>query len=420
MKSESSQPCLSVSRVSGLKPRFILLSVLCILLIATGVHGAGLETVIVPPAGQPAGGQQAIFAVYIHNTGPDAVQVFFPGRATCRFVSGGRTAEAPACFAGSRDQVPMELEPGRFFKARYKFTIPRDFVGPVHMTVAPFTAAGVMFAVAESPQPGAVSAGITAHPQEDDDPGMESLFSLYQPYMVNFGVYEPVYFLVGTEPEKSKFQVSFKYRLFNPAGSLVKNHAWLQGIHLGFTQTSFWDLKSDSAPFADTSYKPELFFLSSNIKSRPAWMRGFFIQTGFQHESNGRGGDLSRSTNFAYFKPGFIFYDPATRYGLQVAPKIWAYIGNDNDTNPDLDDYRGYFELDLKVGRANSLVLGSCFRWACQGASLQLDLSYPVHHFLGDNLDLYFHVQYENALAESLLYYTERSQALRLGFSIVR
>ena len=225
---------------------------------------------------------------------------------------------------------------------------------------------------------------------------------------------------MGTEPQKSKFQVSFKYRLLNPEGSLVKDHAWLQGLHFGYTQTSFWDLASDSAPFEDTSYKPELFFVSPNIKFRPAWMKGFFLQTGLQHESNGRGGDLSRSTNLAYVKPGFIFYDPASQYGLQIAPKIWTYVGNDDDTNPDLDAYRGYFELDTKVGKANSFVLGSYFRWADRGASLQLDLSYPIHHLLRDNLDLYFHVQYENALAESLLDYTRRSQALRLGFSLVR
>ena len=214
-----------------------------------------------------------------------------------------------------------------------------------------------MFAVAASPPPDPPVA----------DPSMATLFSLYQPYLVNFSPYEPVYFLVGTEPEKSKFQVSFKYRLFNPAGSLVKDHAWLQGLHFGYTQTSFWDLASDSAPFEDTSYKPELFFVSSNIKTRPAWMKGFFLQTGLQHESNGRGGNLSRSTNFAYVKPSFIFYDPNSRYGLQIAPKIWTYIHNEDDTNPDLYAYRGYFELDVKVGKANSLVLGSYFRWADRG-----------------------------------------------------
>ena len=45
-----------------------------------------------------------------------------------------------------------------------------------------------------------------------------------------------------------------------------------------------------SAPFEDTSYKPELFFISPNLKNRPSWMHGLFFQTGFKHESNGLGG----------------------------------------------------------------------------------------------------------------------------------
>ena len=34
-----------------------------------------------------------------------------------------------------------------------------------------------------------------------------------------------------------------------------------------------------------------------------------------------------------------------------VAPKVWAYVANDSDTNPDLEQYRGYFDLELEFGR---------------------------------------------------------------------
>jgi outer membrane phospholipase A len=249
---------------------------------------------------------------------------------------------------------------------------------------------------------------------------LDSLFSLYQPYLGNIAAYEPMYFLVGTDPEKSKFQVSFKYRFFNPQSPFAQAHPWVDGFHLGYTQTSFWDLKSDSAPFEDTSYKPELFWLSRNLISGGSMFRGMFLQSGYQHESNGRGGDLSRSTNFLYLKPVFVLFSDNNQYGLQVAPKIWAYVNNDDNTNPDLEDYRGYFDLEVKVGRADSFVLGSSFRWAKEGASILLDLSYPVHRFLFDAVDIYLHAQYANALAESLIDYRERSHAFRLGFSIVR
>ena len=152
-------------------------------------------------------------------------------------------------------------------------------------------------------------------------PSLESLHSLYQPYVVNFSVYEPLYFLAGTDLSESKFQISFRYRLFNPAGSLSQRFPALSGFNFAFTQTSFWDLASDSAPFEDTSYKPEMFYLTRNWVTRPGWLKGLFFQGGFRHESNGRGEEFSRSTNTLYFKPIFTFYGAKSELGLQISPE---------------------------------------------------------------------------------------------------
>jgi len=247
---------------------------------------------------------------------------------------------------------------------------------------------------------------------------LDSLFELYQPYIKNLSAYEPMYFLVGTDPKKSKFQISLKYRLFDINSSLVQNYPWSKGFHLAYTQTSFWDLKSASEPFEDTSYKPEFFFLSPNIKV--PWATGLFIRTGLQHESNGRGGEYSRSTNFMYIKPMYIAYWPKNKLGLLISPKLWAYIINDDENNPDLNDYRGYFDLEIKTGQADGFVLGSHFRYAKEGGSMELDLTYPLSQFIFKNLNMYFQIQYVNALAESLLNFRDRTEALRIGFAIVR
>lgn len=249
---------------------------------------------------------------------------------------------------------------------------------------------------------------------------MDDLFALYQPYLGNISVYEPVYFLVGTDPAKSKFQISFRYRLFNPKGPLVADHPWVNGLNFGYTQTSFWDLKSASAPFEDTSYKPELFHLTTNQSWRPPWLKGLFLQSGMRHESNGRGDVASRSTNIIYFKPIGIFYDADSKLGLQVSPKVWLYVNNSSEDNADLPDYRGYFALEAKVGQADGLVASTSLSWAKKGGSVQVDLDYPLSHYLSDNLSVYLHLQYVNTLAESLLDYPERTEALRLGLSFVR
>lgn len=254
----------------------------------------------------------------------------------------------------------------------------------------------------------------------DDFQTLDAMFSLHQPYLKNFSGYKPLCFLVGADPEKSKFQISFKYRVLHSDGSKPKKPRWQESFYIAYTQTSFWDLGSTSQPFKDTSYKPEFFFLSPNAYFKKSKSGRLFFQSGFQHESNGRGEDFSRSTNFFYFQPIFIYFHPASRLGLLVSPKIWTYLGNDNETNPDLPEYRGYFDLEVKAGQAERLTIGTHFRLAAEGASVSVDLTYPLDKLLSNNLNLYVQVQYVNALAESLLNYKERTRAVRFGFAIVR
>ncbi|MBU1043111.1 MAG: phospholipase A [Candidatus Omnitrophica bacterium] len=248
----------------------------------------------------------------------------------------------------------------------------------------------------------------------------DELFDLYQPYLKNVKAYEPIYFLMGANPEKSKFQFSFRFQLFNKDASLIENYDWLKGLNFGYTQTSFWDLKSNSKPFKDTSYKPEIFYLSTNLVSDNKDLKGVFLQTGLKHESNGQAGDISRSTNSMYLKPIFMFYDPSSLVGMQISPKAWFYLENDDDNNPDLKDYRGYFDLEVKLGREDRAMLESHFRPAREGNSVELALTYPIQKYLANNIGVYLNLQYVNSLAENMINYKERTEVVRLGISLVR
>lgn len=395
------------------------LIVLGILLLSTAAYAGGLDAVLVPPTGSPQSGQPVEFSLYVHHSGGPPQLVTLPENLSGRIEAGGRSVEVPARALDREHSPGVSLGEGGFVKRRYGFTLPEGLSGPVRLEVREFATPGVLFlVVAGAPSLAAAPAVDEAPPQGETLDAL--LTTLHQPYRLNFSTYEPMYFLVGTNPEKSKFQISFKYRFMNPRGELAAGHPWINGLHFGYTQTSFWNLEADSAPFNDTSYKPELFFVTPNLGFRPGWMKGFFLQTGFMHESNGRGGTESRSTNYLYAKPVFIFYVPGTRWGMSVSPRFWAYVGNDNGTNPDLKDYRGYFELELKLGKEEGVVFGSRFRWAFEGASTQLDLTYPIRQPWFKEIDLHLHLQYVNALAESLLHYRERTDAWRLGFSLVR
>jgi outer membrane phospholipase A len=188
---------------------------------------------------------------------------------------------------------------------------------------------------------------------------------------------------------------------------------------MAYTQLAIWDLKSDSRPFDDTSYMPELFYLLPKIDLNINRVSAFGIQGGFQHLSNGKDADDSRSTNFLYVKPvmGVHITGP---YHLKIAPKIFTYMNNENETNEDLADYLGYFDLEVGLFDPDGISLTSHLWWAKKGATAQFDLTYPLTRLLGKNLNLYLQAQYFNGYAETLIRYNERHDAFRLGFSIVR
>jgi phospholipase A1 len=388
---------------------------LLILLFGTVAYAGGIETVIAPPAEMPQAGHSTVFFVYFHNPEDNSLPVDIPNSIVCRLNAGNETVEVKASAVRATSEKTMTICPGCFEKIQYSMEVPSIIEGAVTMKIPDFKGAYVMFVVLSS---GSLKKSTSEKTASKEYESLDSLYELYQPYIQNLAAYDPMYFLVGTDPKNSKFQISIKYRLFDINKTLVQNHPWTKGFHLAYTQTSFWDLKSASKPFEDTSYKPEFFFMSPNI--RVPWATGFFVKGAFQHESNARGGEYSRSTNFLYIKPIFIAYRKNTKLGIMIAPKIWTYIANEDENNPDLKDYRGYFDLEIKAGQADGFVLGSHFRYAKEGGSMELDLTYPLSQFIFKHLNLYLQVQYVNALAESLLNFRDRTEALRIGFAIVR
>ena len=395
---------------------------LSLLLFAMTVQAQSIDTVAVPDDDTPSAGQITTFFIYFHNSGEKAARVTIPDSVVCRVKSDGNVFDVTAFSVEPVHNRNVWIQSGSYLKIDYRLEVPDGLKGLTHIEIPAFDDAVMVVTVTDETE----TTSPTAKEQKPRPAEtakfqtIDSMFTLYQPYLGNFAAYQPMYFLVGVDPEDSKFQISFKYRFFNEKGSLAANHPWVSGFHFAYTQTSFWDLSGDSKPFDDTSYKPELFFQSRNVLIRTTGPRRLFFQTGFQHESNGRGGDDSRSTNFLYFQPIFIFYNPVSKWGMGIGPKVWTYVANDNQTNPDLPDYRGYFDLQIKAGKANSIVFDAHFGYAEEGGSMELNLTYPLHKLLFNNLDFYIQVQYVNALAESLIDYQERTEAVRVGLAIVR
>lgn len=235
----------------------------------------------------------------------------------------------------------------------------------------------------------------------------------------HFYGYEPVYFLYGWDPDNIKFQISFKYRILNPQGTLAKKRPRLADFYFGYTQTSFIDLESSSDAFLDNSFKPELLFSQKNMMSEPtAWLSQLGLEAGIQHQSNGDSGIDSRSLNLLYAKPIVKFGDTGAHH-LTVAPKIWLYVGSLVE-NPDIADYWGYFDLEVRFGKTDGVELRSNWRQGSEGGSLQVDFTYPFQALCFGNCNGYLQVQYFSGYGETLLNYNQKDTQLRIGIALFR
>jgi phospholipase A1 len=388
------------------------------LLYGTAVHADTLDIVLGTVGPSPTAGETIQLPLYVHNNGASPRSVTLDANLECRLISEGDVADVIAWRVGTDRTDTYTIKANGFLKASYAIRLPEAISGNVQLIIPSLADTTVFFPVAAAPEKeeGDQPAWI---PRTTDEP-MDALIQLYQPYVKNISFYEPMYFLVGTEPKYSKFQISLKYRFFNPEKEIVRRYPWLHGFHFGYSQTSFWNLDSDSAPFEDTSYKPELFYISDRLDTNLLSLDGLFIKAGLRHESNGRGGEFSRGTNTAYIEPILLFYNEDNRTGLKITPRIWAYFRNENENNPDIDAYRGHFNLGITLGKADSWVMDTNMGVASEGGSVQVDITYPLSNIIFNPLDVYVQAQYVNQLAESLLDYTERTEAFRLGFAIVR
>lgn len=232
-------------------------------------------------------------------------------------------------------------------------------------------------------------------------------------------VNEPMYFVLGSDNERgldSRFQLSFKYRPFDPGARVAQYFPGLSSLYFGYTQTSLWDLGADSSPFKDTSYRPSLYYrwLGTGQGLKPAEWRA-----GIEHESNGRDGADSRSINIAFITPTWHFEFADSRR-LTLSPRFYHYL--EKSDNSDIHRYRGYVDWQARFGRDDGAVLTALYRHGTGGYSAtQLDFSYPVSDKLFGRTGTFVHLQLFEGYGETLIDYNQYEDVqLRLGLSLAR
>lgn len=401
------------------------LAVFLMLWLGTGVARA--EFLLVPETHIIKPGSRFNVTLFLPNDSSEERVLDLPVRITLR-ARGVENAPEIALSPVDPDQpASTRIAPGAFYRAKYAGTLPDGLTGNLVLELVEFEGTLLALAVTD-PETAVVSPATTsaaqernakkARKQEVADAAVGPTDRDAARFASAFSPNEPNYFSAGSSGEtNAKFQVSLKFRLFNPD----TRTPFLEKLYLAYSQTSIWALGTSSKPFYDSSYRPSAFFLDDDVSQWPfrSWSRLGF-QAGLEHESNGKDAADSRSMNTIFVRPTFTL--PFWKdYFVSFAPKLYDYI--EKEDNPDIAEYRGHGDYLIKVGKVDGLQLATTLRKGTSKDpySAQFDLSYPLKTATFGNLGGYLHLQFFDGYGESLLDYNRHVRPqFRIGLMITR
>lgn len=201
--------------------------------------------------------------------------------------------------------------------------------------------------------------------------------------------------------DEAKFQLSLAFPLWR--GILGDNSV----LAASYTQKSWWQLsnRSASSPFRETNYEPQLFLGWATDYQFAGWtLRD--IETGINHQSNGRSDPTSRSWNRVYARL------MAENGNWLVEVKPWYRIPESeaNDDNPDIAKYMGYYRLTVGYQMGESIFsLKSNYNWNSGYGGAELGWSYPMTEHVR------FYTQVFSGYGESLIDYNHRQTRVGVG-----
>jgi phospholipase A1 len=206
---------------------------------------------------------------------------------------------------------------------------------------------------------------------------------------------------------EAQFQISIKAPLAVDLFDTVD-------IYAAYTNRSFWQVyNSDaSAPFRETNHEPELW-----AQFNPGWEFWGFKNSinafGIVHQSNGRGGILSRSWNRIY--GNFV----VERGNFALSFKPWYRISEDadDDDNPDITDYLGHYELRAAYKYKEhvfSVMSRNNLESSFSKGAVEASWSFPLWGYPY----IKGYIQYFGGYGESLIDYNNYVNRIGIGFSI--
>ncbi len=208
----------------------------------------------------------------------------------------------------------------------------------------------------------------------------------------------------------------------------LKKQVMQTGLYLAYTQKSFWQVYNteESAPFRETNYNPEIFY---RIKPGNALARylgdgpligNLGMDIGIEHESNGQSMPGSRSWDRAYITPyyanGNILIYIKAWYITEASQKKPTSTSNGSD-NPDILDYMGYGEFNIKYqgSREEMIHLMARGNPKTHKGAISLTWSIPIRHG-----GVFLMIRGFHGYGESLIDYNRSVSRVGVGFMFCR
>ena len=217
----------------------------------------------------------------------------------------------------------------------------------------------------------------------------------------------------GFDNTEFVFQLSIKYIV---AEGIAGEHS---NLAVAYTGKSFWQAYNTdiSALFRETNHEPEI-FLSFN----PNFSWSDHMTIGFNHQSNGQIGNLSRSWNRIIFSTAKVWPNRLLNvrawYRLpEEKKKIPGAIGKDGegDDNPDIQKYMGYGDIFYlrKFGEHSlGITARNNLRKDKNLGAIELDWTFPLPGKMKG------FIQYFNGYGESLIDYNQYQERIGVGIKI--
>jgi phospholipase A1 len=220
---------------------------------------------------------------------------------------------------------------------------------------------------------------------------------------------------------EAEFQVSFQKNLSYDLFGLNEY------ITAAYTQSVWWQIYMDSAPFRETNYTPEIFMTIPTSYKIDKLNNLKAIKFGYRHQSNGQDGVRSRSWDrlflASYWQWDNLFLKAEAWYRFKESKKDASFYNGTNpyangNDNPDIDDYYGYGDIEVKYlyGKHQfGLMLRNNFKSDNKGA-VQFDYSVPVN----GAKNTYWYIKAFNGYGESLIDYNRHNTKIGFGVSLYR